>query len=137
MINLRMLCVVLIAVGAPAVAGLLASAAVQPAEPRKLDGIQVVYRLRVEASDMPRFTAAWTAVTQAAIGRAGARGSALLRDADEQNVVVAIARWRSREDWTRYRSGAPLDPAAAAQLGATSTVISVTVLEGILDVGGM
>ena len=85
---------------------------------------------------MPRFTAAWTSVTQAAIQRAGAQGSALFRDAGEQNVVVAIARWRSREDWTRYRSGSPLDPAAAAQLGATSTVISVTVLEGILDVGG-
>jgi heme-degrading monooxygenase HmoA len=105
-----------------------------PASARS-DRIQVIYRLRVEEANRKRFEAAWAAVTHAALDRApGARGSTLFRDPNEAGVFVAIARWESRTHWQQYRSGAPLNPAAASELTQTSVVISITVLEELADI---
>jgi heme-degrading monooxygenase HmoA len=99
-------------------------------------GIQVMYRLRVKDGSTERFQAAWAAVTQAAVQRApGARGSTLFKSSDEPGVFVAIARWRSRTEWLQYRSGTPLNPAAAQELAAASELLSISVLEEIADIG--
>lgn len=106
-----------------------------PAPSPRADGIQVIYRLRVQDGDKKRFEAAWAAVTRAALARAaGARGSTLFRDLDEAGVYVAIARWESRAHWQQYRSGQPLNPEAGRELAQTSVVISITVLEELTDI---
>lgn len=97
-------------------------------------GIHVLYRFRVKAGEEARFREAWARVTEAAVARAGARGS-LLAGTDQPDVFIAIARWSSREEWKAYRSRPPLDPAALGEMLSVSELLSFEVFEDALDVG--
>ncbi len=105
-------------------------------EERDSTGILVVYELRVASGEEERFQRAWQRVTQAAVrAAAGARGSSLTRSPEKPDTFVAIARWQSEEQWRAYRSGPALDAAAVADLNACSSLVSVRVLDEVLDVG--
>jgi quinol monooxygenase YgiN len=108
--------------------------AAEPSPPRVGSGIHVLYRFRVEPAKEERFREAWARVTEAAVAGAGARGSLLARS-DEPGVMVAIARWPSREEWKAYRSRPPLDGKALSEMLAVSELLGCEVFEDSLDVG--
>jgi antibiotic biosynthesis monooxygenase len=63
-------------------------------ETRTLNGIRVLYRLRVKEEHEERFQDAWKRVTEAALrGAPGAPGSLLARTREASDVFLAVARW--------------------------------------------
>ena len=91
--------------------------------------IRVIYRWRVPAEEHDAFVAAWTAATHSIRERVqGARGSLLLRDADDADVFLAVARWTDRAAWEAFRKAPSVDPDATAALrrvGAESEVVGL------------
>ncbi|MDC0722908.1 antibiotic biosynthesis monooxygenase family protein [Nannocystis bainbridge] len=62
--------------------------------------IRVMYWWKVEPGQEDAFAAAWSQVTRwIREHKPGARGSLLLRSAEDPHEFVAIARWTSREAW--------------------------------------
>jgi heme-degrading monooxygenase HmoA len=91
--------------------------------------IRVIYRWRVAPPEQDAFVAAWTAATHSIRERVeGARGSLLLRDAQDPEVFLAVARWTGRQAWEAFRKAPSVDPDATAALrglAASSEVLGL------------
>lgn len=73
--------------------------------------IRVMYGWKVKPGQEEAFAASWRAVTRWIRAHApGARGSLLVRSADDPHEFVAVARWTSRAAWEAYQASDRQDP---------------------------
>jgi heme-degrading monooxygenase HmoA len=98
--------------------------------------IRVIYRWQVQPGEEDTFIAAWnrgTRVIRAKIK--GALGSVLLRNHQQPEEFMAVARWESLEDWQAFSIAdlLELDAAAFERLSAVSTLVSTDVGEEVAD----
>src|SRR5262249_9210113 len=94
--------------------------------------VRVVYRWRVRAGCEQEFVSAWADQTRLLRDSVeGARGSMLLRAADEADVYVGIARWTDAQAWAERRSAGPIDPQFSEVMEQVATLVSVEVLDEV------
>ena len=73
--------------------------------------IRVMYTWTVRPGQEEAFTAAWVGITRFMRAHVeGARGSLLVRSAEDPQAFVAIARWTSRAAWEASHANSPADP---------------------------
>ena len=73
--------------------------------------IRVMYWWKVQPGQEEAFAAAWGAVTRwIRAHAAGARGSLLVRSAEDPHEFVGVARWTSRAAWEAYQASDRRDP---------------------------
>ncbi|MCY0993135.1 antibiotic biosynthesis monooxygenase [Nannocystis sp. ILAH1] len=86
--------------------------------------IRVMYGWKVKPGQEEAFAAAWGAVTRwSRVHAPGARGSLLVRGAEDPHEFVGVARWTSRAAWEAYQASDRQDPellAHAQVMRATS-----------------
>jgi len=81
--------------------------------------IRVMYWWKVQPGQEEAFAAAWIGITRwIRTHVAGARGSLLVRSAEDPHEFVAIARWVSRAAWDAWHASTPDDPALLADVRA-------------------
>ena len=80
---------------------------------------------------------AWTQGTAAIRAKVeGAGGSLLMRSHHDWSEFIALACWRSIEDWQAFAAdndSAPPDPEAFRAMGAVSEHLSTEILEEVAD----
>lgn len=81
--------------------------------------IRVMYWWNVKPGQEEAFAAAWIGITRWIRRHVeGARGSLLVRSADDPHEFVAIARWASRAAWDASHASSPTDPELLAHVQA-------------------
>lgn len=82
-----------------------------------------MYWWKVKPGQEEAFAAAWRAITRWMRAHApGARGSLLVRSAEEPHEFVGVARWTSRAAWEAYQASNP----QAQELLAHAQVMGAT-----------
>jgi len=95
--------------------------------------MRAIYRWRVKPGREEQFVTTWSALTKRIrAGVPGARGSMLLRSADEPDVFVAVARWETIEKWRAFRDASAATPAPNPQ-AANADLISAEPFEEVED----
>ncbi|WAS89646.1 antibiotic biosynthesis monooxygenase [Nannocystis poenicansa] len=78
-----------------------------------------MYRGKVKPGQEEAFATAWRGITRwMRTHVSGARGSLLVRSAEESLVFVGIARWASRAAWEASQARSPQDPELLAHVQA-------------------
>lgn len=94
--------------------------------------IRVIYQWQVVAEDFTAFRDAWEATTNAIHAEVpGALGSFMLRQAEDPEQVLTVARWASLEHWRAFWGKA--DPEAMQHMRELGTRISVDVYDEVDD----
>lgn len=94
--------------------------------------IRVVYRWRVDPHQFAAFRDSWRATTNRIHETVpGARGSFLLRAADDESEVLTVATWDSLEAWRRFWGES--DPEQMSDMGRFGTRVSAVAYENVED----
>lgn len=96
--------------------------------------IRVVYRWKVKPGYTDVFAKAWaqgTKIIRATVK--GARGSLLMQSKKDPCVFLAIARWKSLEDWKTFRRGESPAPEAFRTAAAISELQLVEAFSEVRD----
>lgn len=94
--------------------------------------IRVIYRWRVAAENFEQFRDAWRATTNHIHDSVpAARGSFMLRSADDPTAVLTIARWDSFADWKGFFGNS--DPTQMQRMRELGERLSVDAYEEIED----
>jgi heme-degrading monooxygenase HmoA len=96
--------------------------------------VRVTYTWQLEPGQEERFQTLWSEITlQMRRLRQGACGSLLLRSAEAPHRYLAVARWRSYDDWRASRQQPSVTPEATAQIQQCGQLLSIDVYDELVD----
>ncbi len=93
---------------------------------------RVIYRWSVEPENVEQFERVWLKATNTIYKNVkGAMGSLLMRSANDENIMIGVARWRSLEEWEAFWNDS--NPIQMESLSDYSKRISIEKFEEIND----
>jgi heme-degrading monooxygenase HmoA len=97
--------------------------------------IRVLYSYQIKPGREKEFIDAWNRVTRTARTTAkGSRGSLLLRDLNDSQQYLAVARWQSFDEFKRFHDVGLAGSEAAKTMNATlDSPVALQIVEEIND----